>query len=190
MIDKVNLRYAQHVRRVVLAIALWSSVLSSEGIAGPAPITESQVKAAYLYNFAKFIAWPEGSFAKADAPMEICVLGDTSFESTLKEIVYSHTVDGHPVQVVHVTAVADAHKCHILFIPSPQDKQARALIEAIRNNSIVTVGETQGFLEEGGMIRFALQEGKVTFQVSLRAAALSGVRISARLLGVATQVIQ
>lgn len=176
--------------QVVLAIALWSSVLSPEGITAPVPITESQVKAAYLYNFAKFIAWPERSFTNADAPIEICVLDDPSFESTLKEIVYSHTVDGHPVQVVHVTAVAGAHDCHILFIPSMQAKQARALIEAIGNKRIVTVGETQGFLEEGGMIRFALQEGKVKFQVNLRAAAQSGVRISARLLSVATRVIQ
>ena len=175
--------------RAGLAIAL-SSVLLPKGIASPAAITESQVKAAYLYNFAKFIAWPERSFAKADAPLEICVLDDTSFESTLREIVYSHTVDGHPVQVVHVTAVADADNCHILFIPSLQNKQSRALIEAIGSNSIVTVGETQGFLEEGGVIRFAIQEGKVKFQVNLRAAALSGVRISARLLGVASQVIQ
>jgi hypothetical protein len=190
VIDKVSLRHAQYVLRVVLAIAVCSSALSSEGFASSVAITESQVKAAYLYNFAKFISWPERAFAKADAPIEICVLDDTSFESTLREIVFSHTVDGHPLLVVHVTAVADAHDCHILFIPSMQDKQARTLIEAIGNKSIVTVGEAQGFLEEGGIIRFALQEGKVRFQVNQRAAAQSGVRISARLLGVAIQVIQ
>jgi len=178
------------VLRAVLALTLCSSALSPYCIADAVPITESQVKAAYLYNFAKFIAWPERSFGKADAPIKICVLEDTSFETTLREIVYSHTVDGHPVEVVHVTAVADAHRCHILFIPSLQDKQARALIEAIGNSGIVTVGETQGFLEEGGMIRFTLQEGKVKFQVNLRAAVQSGLRISARLLSVATRVIQ
>jgi hypothetical protein len=190
VIDKVSLRHAQYVLRVVLVIALCSPGLSNEGFASPDAITESEVKAAYLYNFAKFIAWPERSFATADAPMEICVLDDTSFGSTLREIVYSHTVDGHPVQVVNVTAVAGAHDCHILFIPSLQAKQVRALIEAIGYKSIVTVGETQGFLEEGGIIQFALQEGKVKFQVNLHAAARSGVRISARLLGIATRVIQ
>jgi hypothetical protein len=190
VIDKVSLRHAQYVLRVVLVIALCSPASSNEGFASPVAITESQVKAAYLYNFAKFVAWPERSFVKADAPIDICVLDDTSFESTLREIVSSHSVDGHPVQVVHVTAVVGAHGCHILFIPSLQAKQARAFIEAIGNKSIVTVGETQGFLEEGGMIRFALEEGKVKFQVNLRAAAQSGVRISARLLSVATRVIQ
>lgn len=176
--------------RVALAIAVWSSTLSSEGIASPVPITESQVKAAYLYNFAKFIMWPEQSFAKADAPTQICVFNDHSFESTLKDIVNSHTVEGHPVKVIHVTAVSEAHACHILFISSLHGKQAGALIQALGGSSIVTVGETQGFLEEGGVILFVLQEGKIKFQVNLRAAAQSGVRISARLLSVATRVVQ
>jgi hypothetical protein len=180
----------EYVVRMVFSLALlWPEIASAASV-GSIPVTESQVKAAYLYNFAKFIAWPERSFAAADAPMEICVLDDMSFESTLKEVVSSHTVDAHPVQVVHVTVVADAHDCHILFIPSPQNKQAHTLIQALGNSSIVTVGETPTFLEDGGVIRFALQEGRIKFQVNMRAAAESGVHISARLLTVATRVLQ
>jgi hypothetical protein len=171
-------------------MALLPTALLPAGVAGPLPITEAQVKAAYLYNFAKFIAWPDESFAGPGAPIRICSASDPSFEHTLKEVVNARTVDAHPVQVLHVTTPAEARTCHILFVSSGEDKQARAVTEVLGRSGVVTVGETQDFLEKGGVICFTVHEGRVHFQINLRAAAQAGVYISARLLNVATRVVQ
>lgn len=173
-----------------LSILVWSTAISCAGAAGPSPVTESQVRAAYLYNFAKFIEWPEQALSGPNAPILICVLNDVSFESTLREVVSSRSIDGHPVLVAFIPTAADAHPCHILFISSSHNEQARSVIAALRSSGIVTVGETRGFLEEGGIISFALVDGRVQFQVNLKAATQSGLHISARLLGIATRVIQ
>jgi uncharacterized protein DUF4154 len=172
-----------------LSILMCSTAFQCAG-ASPNPITESEVKAAYLYNFARFIAWPDQSFAGPSGPIQICIISEPSFEATLKEIVTSRMVDGHPVQVMRVGAVAEADLCHILFVSSNEEKRARAFVENLGRGGVLTVGETQEFFEKGGMIRFAVRDGKVQFQVNLRAATQAGVHISARLLGVATRVVQ
>ena len=177
-------------------MALWAlslSLCSSAVVrasAGRPPTTESEVKAAYLYNFAKFIAWPDPSFAGPSAPIKICLLSDPSFEITLKEIIDARAIDSHPVQVLRVVTAAEARTCHLLFVSSDQDKQGRAVMEGLGACCVVTVGETQSFLERGGIIRFSVQQGRVQFQVNLHAATQAGVRISARLLSVATRVLQ
>jgi hypothetical protein len=176
--------------RIVFSILVGSTALSRAAVSAQSPISESQVKAAYLYNFAKFIAWPDQSFGGGNAPLEICVLNDSSFESTLKGIVSLRSIDNHPVQVVHIDTSANIHSCHILFIRSALNRDTRGMIESLRNSGIVTVGEADGFLEEGGIIRFALQDGRVQFQVNLKAATEAGLHISSRLLSVATRVIQ
>ena len=176
--------------RLLLAMLLWPSVPARMGTAATAPITEAQVEAAYLYNFAKFVEWTEQSFASGSAPVQICVLNDSAFQSTLKQMVSSRSIDGRPVQVLSVQTAADAQNCHILFIAAAQEKQAGTVLDSLRNSGILTVGETQDFLKHGGMIGFELLNGRVQFEVNLKAANQAGLHISARLLSVANRVIQ
>jgi hypothetical protein len=152
--------------------------------------SEYQVKAAYLYNFAKFVEWPGRDFANPTAPITLCVLNDQAFGSELNRIVKDKTIAGHPVSVVPVQTTEQSRSCHILFINSAQDTQARHIIEVLRNTSVLTVGETKGFVENGGIINFVLQDERVQFQVNHKAAKQAGLSISSRLLAVAKFVIE
>jgi YfiR/HmsC-like len=152
--------------------------------------SEYQVKAAYLYNFAKFVEWPARDFATPLAPIRLCVLNDQAFESELNQIVTGKTITGRPVNVVPVRNGEQSRSCHILFINSYQDRQVLPILEALRDTSVLTVGQSKSFVEEGGIINFVLQDNRVQFQVNHKAANRAGLHISSRLLSVAKRVIE
>jgi hypothetical protein len=152
-------------------------------------ISEDQVKAAYLYNFAKFVEWPHHRFASPTSPFEFCVLNDRSFEAQLTQTIKGKMLAGRMVNVLSVTQAEEARSCHILFVSSTQKAQAQ-IIEALRDTNVLTVGETKHFVEEGGMISFVLEDNRVQFQVNRKAANQVGLRISSRLLIVAKRVIE
>jgi uncharacterized protein DUF4154 len=170
-----------------VAILLWFPI-HAPAIAQT--VSESQVKAAYLYNFAKFVEWPEQAFASPDAPIQLCVLNDPSIGSELSQIVKGRAVANHPVKVVLVQSPEQSRTCHILFISRSQSGQARHSIDVLRNSSVLTVGETKGFVEDGGIMNFVLQDDRVQFQVNHKAARQAGLSLSSRLLAVAKVVIE
>jgi len=170
-----------------IALAL---LLPGHSLSYAQTVSEDQVKAAYLYNFAKFVEWPAQDFANPTAPIRLCLLSNQSFESELNQIVKGKAVAGHPVTVVPVKNAEQSHSCHILFISSSQDRQAQHIIEALRDTSVLTVGETKGFVEKGGIVNFVLQDDRVQFEVNRRAANQAGLRISSRLLTLAKLVIE
>src|ERR1039457_5551589 len=96
-------------------------------------VSEDQVKAAYVYNFSKFVEWPEQAFASPAAPIRLCVLNDRSFESELNQIVKGKTVGGRAVTVVPVQNGEQSRGCQILFIDSSHDGQSLQIIEALRD---------------------------------------------------------
>src|ERR1035437_804916 len=153
-------------------------------------VSEDQVKAAYVYNFSKFVEWPAQAFASPTAPIRLCVLNDPAFESELNPIVKGKIVGGRAVTVVPVQSGEQSRTCQILFIDSSQDRQSRQIIDALRDSSVLTVGESAGFVEEGGMINFVLKDDRVQLQVNHKAATQSGLHISSRLLSVAKRVIE
>ena len=152
--------------------------------------SEYQVKAAYLYNFAKFVEWPAREFPTPEAPIRLCILNDRSFEAELSPIVKGKTVAGRPVSVISVQDGEQSRSCHILFINSSQSARARRILEVLRPASVLTVGESPKFVEEGGIINFILQDDHVQFQVNHKAANGAGLHISSRLLSVAKLVIE
>lgn len=153
-------------------------------------ISEDEVKAAYLYNFAKFVEWPEESFADASAPIHLCVLNDPSIGSELSRIVKDKHITGRSVVVVPIQNGEQGRSCQILFINSAQSSQVEHIIKVLQGASVLTVGETTGFVEQGGIVNFVIQNDQVHFQVNHRAATQSRLRMSARLLSVAKLVIE
>jgi hypothetical protein len=152
--------------------------------------SDYQVKAAYLYNFAKFVEWPAANFATPESPIQLCVLNDRLFEAELNRIVIDKSVAGRRVAVVAVQGAQESRGCQMLFINSAQGAQARRIIQLLQRTSVVTVGESTGFVEEGGIINFVLQDQHVQFEVNHKAANQAGLRISSRLLSVAKLVIE
>jgi hypothetical protein len=164
-------------------------------IAGPPageaqPMNESQVEAAYLYNFVKFVSWPAGTFANATDPIRLCILSDEPFQLQLNQIVKGKTIAGHPVLVVPVQNGEQARSCQELFIRSSQKRDTMQILESLHGTSVLTIGEVKGFVEQGGIISFILQGEHVHFQVNQKAANQAGLRLSSQLLSVAQAVTE
>jgi hypothetical protein len=156
----------------------------------PQEASESQVKAAYLYNFVKFIEWPLADVPQGANPIRLCVLEDKGFEQTLRQVVNGKLIGLHPVTVTQLNAAGQARGCQILFIALSHRKDASHALEELRDTSVVTVGEMDGFIKAGGIINFVLDDDHVRFQVNEKAAARAGLRVSSRLLSVAKLVVR
>ncbi|HXT11957.1 MAG TPA: YfiR family protein [Candidatus Angelobacter sp.] len=148
--------------------------------------SEYQVKAAFLYNFAKFVEWPPASFPKPNSPIVIGVLGKNVFGNALEQVIRNHRVNDHPFQFKTFNSAADAAgHCQILFISSSQKDNFSRIIEELHGASVLTVSENDGFIKAGGMINFVIEDNKIRFQISDAAAKKAGLKISSKLLTLA-----
>jgi hypothetical protein len=170
----LKLRHAAAIVAVLLAL------VAAPGHA-QAP-TEYQVKAIFLFNFSQFVDWPVVSFADDRSPLVIGVLGSDPFGATLDEIVRGETVNGRPLEVRRYGSVEQIDACHILFIERSQDKRLDAVLAALKGRSVLTVGDFEGFLRHGGIIRFVTVGNKIRLRVNLAAAQDAKLTISSKLL--------
>ena len=116
-------------------------------------------------------------------------MGEDPFGSDLKNIVKGKVVDGHEVQVLNPQNLEQGRNCHILFVNSSERLSTRQIVETLRGASVLTVGDRQGFAEQGGVINFVLENDRVRFEVNTKAAEQSHLKISSRLLSVAMLVL-
>ena len=149
---------------------------------------EYQVKAAFLYNFAKFVVWPS-STPGSSSVIAICVLGQNPFGRVLEDTVSGKTVDGKAFVVRRVSGGKAAALCQILFVSASERARYGAILGELRTGGVLTVGETEGFIEEGGIVNLKLDGGKIQIQINITAADQAGVRISSKLLSLA-QIIR
>jgi len=162
-------------------------VLCGLGVGQVQTATENQVKAAYLYNFAKSAEWPEQSLPRGPSPLVIGVVaGDDKFIETLTTTVVGRTVGTHPVTVKRVSTVAEMDFCQVIFFRSAAGhKRTEAAISALTAASILLVGEDDSFLRERGMINLVLANGKVHFEVNQASLDWANIRLSPQLLALA-----
>jgi|SRR5690348_2285263 uncharacterized protein DUF4154 len=149
---------------------------------------EYQVKAAFLYNFAKFVEWPAQAFPSSSAPFRICVLGRDPFGDTFTGIVQGKLISGHPIVALTLPSAAEVRPCHVLFIGNTDSATLKAALDRMRGFPILTVGESADFLALGGMINFVLEDDRVRFEINLAAAELHHLKLSSKLLAVARVV--
>lgn len=147
--------------------------------------TEFEVKAAYLYQFGKFIEWPEGTFPPNGGTFTICTLGMDPFGSALDETVSGRTVQGKQIQLRRLDTVADAEDCNILFVGASEQKHFADIANSLVGKGVLTVSDSGDFLTQGGMISFRIEENKVRFEVSLAAVERAKLKLSSQLLKVA-----
>ncbi len=146
---------------------------------------EYKVKAAFLYNFAKFVVWPPQSLKNPSDPIVIGVLGKDPFGGVLAATAAGKTLDGHPFQVRDVADALQAAACQILFISSSERKRLEPLFNQLGGLPVLTVGETDNFAAEGGVINFKIEGGTVRLQINVEAARRQQLHISAKLLSLA-----
>jgi len=150
---------------------------------------EYQVKAAFLFNFAKFVEWPPDAFPRSDAPLQICVLGQDPFGVEFERSIVEKVVQGHKIKVAHPDDVPQARACQILFIASSEKQRIRDILQGLQGASVLTVADTPSFIQSGGIINFVLDQERVRFEINLKAAELAHLKLSARLLTVAERVL-
>jgi hypothetical protein len=149
---------------------------------------EYEIKAAFLFNFTRFIEWPSFSFADAASPIVIGVIGTDPFGGTLPSIVQGRRVNGRPIVARHVTRDEEARTTHLLFVGLTKEEDIARLMRALSGYPVTTVGESPAFAAQGGTITFVLQGDKVRFEINAATAAQAHVRISAQLEKLATVV--
>jgi hypothetical protein len=161
---------------VIVMIALLTAAPS------PVALTEAQVKAALLYNFAFFVEWPEPA-GSTDA-IVIGVMGNEEIAAALRAT-RGQATSGRLIEVRSVEESHDPRECHILFIASRNDRAISALLARIERAPVLTVGEHAEFTRMGGMIRVYPDRGQLRFEVDLARAKGARLKISSRVLNLA-----
>jgi hypothetical protein len=151
----------------------------------PQQIDEYQVKAAFIYNFAKFVQWPAGAFQGPNEPIAICLLGEDPFGRSLEDTVAGRVIEGRSFVVRHISNLKQVEGCKVLFVSAKQDKHVPATLADIRLDGILTIGESDVPGGDGVVINFRVDNGKVRFDINVEAAEREKLRISSRLLSLA-----
>ena len=149
--------------------------------------SEYQLKAAFVYNFTKFIDWPGESVRSLT--FQICVLGQNPFGSELTQLTDGKVIEGHPVQVLIVTNYHLVRSCQVVFISASEDAHLKQILSGLRGRSVLTVGDSPGFVDAGGMIELLVEDERMRFEVNLHAANEARLKISAKLLSLAKAVL-
>ena len=151
-------------------------------------LSEYQVKALFLLNFIKYVDWPAGALPGATSPIVIDILGRDNFNDSLTNAVEGKNINGRAIVIKHVSAGDDLNGCAILFISSSEDSRLSDILSKTGTLPILTVGEDESFLQDGGIINFTLKDGKIHLEINLKAAQKVKLQISSKLLSVADEV--
>ena len=149
---------------------------------------EFEVKATYLYNFARFVEWPSTAAAAKNDSFAICVLGQDPFGAVLDSVVTGETIDGKAVLARRVMKPQDAVSCRVLYISSSEDGRLKEILAALDKAGVLTVSDIPQFSQRGGMIQFVEESSKIRFEVNLANAGAAGLTLSSELLKVAVAV--
>lgn len=164
-------------------------VCSAAPVAARAQVAgEYQVKAAFLYNFIKFVSWPEESFPDTNSPIVIGLLGEDPFGQTLNRVVEGKSISNRPVVLRRSHSLSELSDAHLVFISRSENGRVRQILREVRRKPVLTVSEIDRFCERGGIINFTIRDNKIRFQINPEAARTSGLRISSKLLSLATIV--
>ncbi len=170
-------------RSLLFVLAIAFAVAAGTPGANAGENKEYALKAAFLYQFTKYVTWPEG-----DGPVQICVLGQDPFGSTLDETLAGKTAKGQPVTVKRLSQVAATGDCRILFLSRSEMPAVDATLQALRNRATLTVADSPGFPSRGGMINLNVENDRIKLEINPDNAARAGLKIRSELLRLAKVV--
>ena len=168
-----------------LAAVLLLSGVSPGVTSAQEKASETDVKAAFLYNFTKFVEWPNSPNRELDSTFRIGVAGRTAINKAIKAAVDNKQVAGRRVEIVESDDAKELLDCNIVFINSSSPTAMEAMLNALRGHPVLTVSEHEDFISYGGMIRFFVADGKVRFEISPEKARGERLNISSKLLKLA-----
>jgi hypothetical protein len=173
------------LRKLIAGIAALAVLASPVGGAARLEPTEYGLKSVFLYQFCRFMEWPNSAFSSTSDPLIIGVVGDDPFGTLLKEAVEGETYHGRPIRIEHYRSPREIRRCHILFVSRSEVEQMSEILSAVAGKSVVTVGETDGFLDRGGMIALTADRNRVRLRVNTSSLRAANVDVSSKLLRVA-----
>jgi len=177
---------ARRIRGASIVIsACWLSCGAPPALPFNGEGVEYPVKLAFLYNFTKFVEWPPGAYRDPGSPLAICIVGRDPFSRDIEGDLRTRIVGKHPVEVRTLKPTDTLSVCHMVFIPATEKNQANKVVSDLKGSSTLTVGETEGFAELGGIINLTVEGNKVGFEVNQLAAQRAGLKISSKLLSLA-----
>jgi hypothetical protein len=148
------------------------------------PPNEYALKSVFLYNFCHFIEWPDAAFSSPDAPMVIGIIGDDPFGKLLAEAVEGETYHNRPIKIEHYRSAKEVRQCQMLFIPRSESSHIEQILAAL-GTGVVTVGETDDFLDRGGMITLPVDRNRVRLRIAPSTLRAANLTVSSKLLRVA-----
>jgi hypothetical protein len=176
------------MRRWLKVAVISASVLGGLSSTRATLLEEYEVKAAFIYNFSKFIEWPTQALPKEGEPFVIGLLGRNPFHDHLKNL-QKECVQGHSIAVRSYETIEEVKGCHILFISQSEEKRINAIVKTLSGTQILTVSDMDGFLKNGGMICFRMNDQKVQFTINRSAMLSAGLKPSSELLKLAKELI-
>lgn len=180
-------RFMRQLFNLTLAGILLNSSLGLRVQAQAA--NEYQVKAAFLYNFAKFVEWSPEAFSSGTASLVVGVLGDDPFGNVLDQTISGKSINGRQFTIKRLKWGQNLRDCQILFISVSERKRLSQILESLKGAGVLTVSELSNFCQQGGMISFILEEHKVRFVINKDVADQARLRISSKLLTLAKAVL-
>jgi len=166
--------------RPLRALAIVAALLAAAP-ALPAP-GEYQVKAVFLFNFARFVEWPAVTFVSADSPFTLCVYGDDPFGDNLDAVVRGETAGGRPMVVRRLRESRDVPGCQILFIAGGADRELESLVATLDRHPTLTVSDIEGAARRGAMIRMMTVNSRIRLRINIDAVRAAHLTISSNLL--------
>ncbi len=149
---------------------------------------EYEVKAAMLFNFARFVDWPAQTFPNDRTPLVIGILGTDPFGKIIDEVFRDRTLGTRPISVRRIRNPGDTEGCHVLFIARSERGRLAGVLAGLKNTPVLTVSDMDAFVRSGGMIELTMEASRVRFEVNQFSARHAGLSISSRLLKLASGV--
>jgi hypothetical protein len=179
-----DLQRKQLVQSLTLCAAL-ATLLLTAITATAQDVTEPALKAAFIYNFAKFTEWPAEVIPEGE-PMVLCVLGDIAISEALEQAVRGRMLAGHSMTVVQAAPVVKPSEgCHLLYISATPAGHAAKVVAAMREEPVLTISDAEGFTQHGGIAQFFFEHGQLRFNIHLESARRARLKLSSRLLALA-----
>jgi hypothetical protein len=166
---------------VTALLGMYRRTVSAQGF----DTSEYEIKAAFLFNFAKFVEWPPGAMDDSNGSFVIGILGRDPFNTALERTIGEKTVRGTAIQIRRFRRIDDVRSCQILFISESEKGSLPGILDKIQDQSILTVSDMPDFARRGGMIHFYMENNKVRFIIHVQAAEKAGLKLSAKLLALA-----
>lgn len=165
----------------------WLLLFSPASLSADSGYGEYEIKAAFLYNFTKFVDWPSPEDPYNGKPFTIGILGEDPFGPAL-EAIAKEQIDGRPVKICHFRKFEALDTCQVLYISRSEQRKLPTILRKLAERPVLTVSDIPEFARQGGMIGFVMQGRNVRFEINYKKALKSGLQISSHLLGLALEV--